>query len=90
MGTRFAGTLCRGARDVLLEVLGELTSRARPWPKHFETCVALVALSLAVVVAGSGDLACLKALRALRVAQLGYGPHMVSAAGDGATCPGGG
>lgn len=43
-----------------------------------ETCTCLIALSLSSVMAGSGDLTCLRKLRELRwrVDDITYGSHM--------------
>jgi len=74
VGTRFAGTLGLEPRDALLGELCALESAAsRPWSKTAESCLGAMALALACVMAGSGDLDCLKALRRLRLECGTYG-----------------
>jgi len=91
VGTRFAGTLGLEPRDALLGELCALEDAAsRPWSKTVESCLGAMALALACVMAGSGDLDCLKALRRLRLECSTYGAQSAVAHALGLLFLGGG
>jgi hypothetical protein len=92
IGLVFAGTANETARDTLLEklkMLQGLRENKLPFPLPFtpntkslrplvEGCIGSVALALACVMAGTGDLSCLRMLRLLRwkVDDVTYGTHL--------------
>lgn len=92
MGLVYAGTADEVARDTLLEKLKMLQGfreNKLPFPLPFapnaktlrpliEGCIGSVALALSCVMAGTGDLICLRILRSLRwkVDDVTYGTHL--------------
>ena len=92
IGLVFAGTANETARDTLLEkikMLQGFRENKLPFPLPFapnskslrplvEGCIGSVALALACVMAGTGDLSCLRSLRLLRwkVDDVTYGTHL--------------
>ena len=85
LGLRFAGSCCEPACDMLIEQVKELHAlRQSPnSPKAeqptLETCLGTAALALSLVMAGSGNLKCLRLLRVLRRRvdnDVTYGFHM--------------
>ena len=99
LGLRFAGSCCAPAMDLLVAKVQELHAlRQSPTsPKAeqptLETCLATAALSLSLVMAGSGHLQCLRLLRVLRRRVDGdvtYGFHMAIGMAIGLLFLGGG
>eukprot|EP00898_Chlorokybus_atmophyticus_P000905 jgi/Chlat1/1815/Chrsp135S02131 len=108
IGLRYAGTTDAAARDVLCEYFMYFLKQRQPASKvdrvTVETCINIVALSLGVVMAGSGDLTTLKLLRLVAqrldgVAQgsagnvangANYGSHMAASMALGFLFMGGG
>ena len=92
MGLVYAGTAHEGARDTLLEklkILQGFRENKLPFPLPFtpnaktlrpliESCIGSVSLALSCVMAGTGDLMCLRILRSLRwkVDDVTYGTHL--------------
>lgn len=95
IGLVFAGTANDKARDTLLgklRMLQMFRDNKQPFPLSFtpntktlrplvESCIGTVALALSCVMAGTGDLSCLRILRFLRwkVDDVTYGTHMALA-----------
>ena len=92
MGLVYAGTAHEGARDTLLEklkILQGFRENKLPFPLPFapnaktlrpliESCIGSVSLALSCVMAGTGDLMCLRIFRSLRwkVDDVTYGTHL--------------
>ena len=88
LGLRFAGTMHPDARTCLIEQLKAFTGGfvgtsgvamtiGQRKTDVFDSCVSAIALALALVVAGSGDVAVLALLRGLHTRQnCEYGDHM--------------
>lgn len=109
LGLRFCGTADATAKDVLIaRLLGFRDAprsdahvalmASRPTPDDIdaitlETCQSTVAFALGMVMAGTGDLEALRALRSLRKKsslETGYGVHMATHMAIGWLCLGGG
>ena len=100
IGLRYAGSGEKKASNLLIEYLAhfrKLRARCegqRKVDKHLiETCIAIVALSASLVLAGTGDLDLLRQLRALRGrvdVDLHYGHHMAVSMAIGMLFLGGG
>ena len=89
LGLRFAGTASSHAKSVLLHFLAHFVE------KRQLTCIGVVGQALGFVMAGTGDLESLRALRHMRlVAESGisvtYGQHMAYNAAIGMVFLGGG
>ena len=85
MGLRFAGTALQTARDVLLdkvrffaEMRMDEEHPERPDLNTLEICLGAAAVSVALVMAGTGDLTSFRLLRSLRskIEGVTYGNHM--------------
>ena len=85
LGLRFAGSCCEPACEILIEQVKELHAlRQNPSsPKAeqptLEACLGAAALALSLVMAGSGNLRCLRLFRVLRRrvdSDVTYGFHM--------------
>lgn len=103
MGLRFAGTFNRGAKEALSRRVSELEElrrgtdpvsiASRPDDPILETCLCTAAISLALVMAGSGDLDTLRLLKMIRwrcEEQSKYGHHMMYGMAIGLLFLGGG
>jgi anaphase-promoting complex subunit 1 len=103
LGLRFAGTANRDAAAAILERVIELkdlrdgndpaSCALRPAAPVLEMCLGCAALSLSMVLAGTGDLETLKLLKVLRWRcdeEINYGNHMAYGAALGLLFLGGG
>lgn len=85
LGLRFAGTALQSARDVLLDKVRFFAEMRmdeehpdRPDNNTLEICLGAAAMGVAMVMAGTGDLASFRLLRSLRgkIDGVTYGNHM--------------
>jgi len=99
IGLRFVGTATMQARNVLMHFVGHFidlrnaAASQKPDPSTIEMCLGTSAIALALVMAGTGDLATLRLLRSLRFKTeegVTYGNHMAIASAIGILFLGGG
>jgi anaphase-promoting complex subunit 1 len=103
LGLRYAGTANSKAKDAIMERLMELHSlreasdpvsvAIRPEIPILESCLGCTAISLAMVLAGTGDLDALRVFKILRWradSESQYGIHMIFAMSIGLLFVGGG
>ncbi len=103
IGLRFAGTGNEKARDAVLERIMEfqkyrddsdpISMMLRPQRPVVEMCIGAAAISLAIIMAGTGDLKTLRILKILRWRcddGVKYGSHMATHAAIGLLFLGGG
>jgi hypothetical protein len=100
LGLKYAGTADRQAHATLLSELKrfqvlrhEIGHRHRPDRSTLEMCLGCCALSLAMVMAGTGELSTLRILRSLRTVvedEVRYGQHMAIGMAIGLLFLGGG
>ena len=103
IGLRFAGTGSRKAAEAIFERVMEfrdlrdgvdtVSSSLRPQTPVLEMCLGCAALSLSMVMAGTGDLDVLRLLKVLRWRcdeEIQYGSHMALSAAIGLLFLGGG
>eukprot|EP00934_Nitzschia_sp_Nitz4_P000741 Nitzschia sp. Nitz4//scaffold57_size113557//99271//106700//NITZ4_004008-RA/size113557-processed-gene-0.20-mRNA-1//1//CDS//3329554897//741//frame0 len=103
LGLRFAGTGNRDAVTAIMErvmefkdlrdAAGPVTSAMRPSAPILEMCLGCAAVSLSMVLAGTGDMEAFRLLRALRWRcneETNYGSHMAYSSAIGLLFLGGG
>ena len=102
LGLRFAGSCCKPACEMLMEQVRELHSlrqacggrnSRKAGKPTLEACLAATAIAMSMVMAGSGNLRCLRLLRVLRRRvdpEVSCGFHMALSMGMGFLFLGGG
>ena len=90
IGLRFAGTLSHSVRDLLIDYLDQFMRLSRLSAENYDAkltqnsirnCQDIVALSVAIAMAGSGDMIVLRRLRSLHGrtdAETPYGSHLAA------------